>query len=116
MFLLFFFNETATTEIYTYGHPLSLHDALPIYRSINTSFRAANMARMAASPRAGGARCDNICIMAAPSNLMEPPLDHDAPEPRIPTNGDDLPNSRAREELSTPRPIGRASLRDMVCQ
>src|SRR5258708_9116501 len=28
MYLLFFFNDTATTEIYT----LSLHDALPIYR------------------------------------------------------------------------------------
>src|SRR5256885_6868702 len=28
MFLFFFFNDTATTEIYT----LSLHDALPIYR------------------------------------------------------------------------------------
>src|SRR3546814_15211063 len=28
--LLFFFNVTATTEIYTYGHTLSLHDALPI--------------------------------------------------------------------------------------
>src|SRR2546430_11015035 len=27
--MLFFFNDTATTEIYT----LSLHDALPIYRS-----------------------------------------------------------------------------------
>src|SRR3546814_16050377 len=27
---VFFFNDTATTEIYTYGHPLSLHDALPI--------------------------------------------------------------------------------------
>src|SRR5689334_25185250 len=27
MFIFFFFNETATTEIYT----LSLHDALPIY-------------------------------------------------------------------------------------
>src|SRR3546814_15054743 len=26
----FFFNDTATTEIYTYGHTLSLHDALPI--------------------------------------------------------------------------------------
>src|SRR3546814_13955985 len=25
-----FFNDTATTEIYTYGHTLSLHDALPI--------------------------------------------------------------------------------------
>src|SRR2546425_12787664 len=29
MALLFFFNDTATTEIYT----LSLHDALPIYRA-----------------------------------------------------------------------------------
>src|SRR3546814_11150768 len=28
--LFFFFNDTATTEIYTYGHTLSLHDALPI--------------------------------------------------------------------------------------
>src|SRR3546814_19412800 len=27
---LFFFNDTANTEIYTYGHTLSLHDALPI--------------------------------------------------------------------------------------
>src|SRR3546814_13627825 len=26
----FFFNVTATTEIYTYGHTLSQHDALPI--------------------------------------------------------------------------------------
>src|SRR5213075_2455281 len=28
----FFFNDTATTEIYTTRHTLSLHDALPIYR------------------------------------------------------------------------------------
>src|SRR5216110_4073304 len=27
----FFFNDTATTEIYTSSHTLSLHDALPIY-------------------------------------------------------------------------------------
>src|SRR3546814_19202702 len=27
---MFFFNDTATTEIYTYLHTLSLHDALPI--------------------------------------------------------------------------------------
>src|SRR3546814_15444676 len=27
-----FFNETATTKIYTYRHTLSLHDALPICR------------------------------------------------------------------------------------
>src|SRR3546814_2257997 len=28
--LFLFFNDTATTEIYTYGHTLSLHDALPV--------------------------------------------------------------------------------------
>src|SRR3546814_19642575 len=30
VFLFFFVNDTATTEIYTYRHTLSLHDALPI--------------------------------------------------------------------------------------
>src|SRR3546814_15975475 len=30
-FMFFFFNDTATTEIYTYLHTLSLHDALPIW-------------------------------------------------------------------------------------
>src|SRR3712207_8834291 len=30
LFIVFFFNDTATTEIYT----LSLHDALPIYRVV----------------------------------------------------------------------------------
>src|SRR3546814_13611431 len=28
--MFFFFNDTATTESYTYCHTLSLHDALPI--------------------------------------------------------------------------------------
>src|SRR3546814_18014528 len=32
-FFFFFVNYTATTEIHTYGHPLSLHDALPIVRT-----------------------------------------------------------------------------------
>src|SRR3546814_17897847 len=31
--LVLFFNESATTDIYTYCHTLSLHDALPIYDS-----------------------------------------------------------------------------------
>src|SRR3546814_17958291 len=30
--LICFFKDTATTENYTYGHTLSLHDALPISR------------------------------------------------------------------------------------
>src|SRR3546814_18217802 len=31
VYVCFFVNDTATTEIYTYGHTLSLHDALPIW-------------------------------------------------------------------------------------
>src|SRR3546814_20570251 len=31
--VIFFFNDTATTEIYTYCHTLSLHAALPICKS-----------------------------------------------------------------------------------
>src|SRR2546425_2350885 len=42
VFLFFFFNDTATTEIYT----LSLHDALPIYRPLQEApevFQAVGM-------------------------------------------------------------------------
>src|SRR5437867_8734430 len=38
---IFFFTDTATTEIYT----LSLHDALPIYSSINFSVTDTNSSR-----------------------------------------------------------------------
>ena len=31
--VFFFFNDTATTEIYTSGNTLSLHDALPIWEN-----------------------------------------------------------------------------------
>src|SRR3546814_10921820 len=31
MYSFFYFDSPATTEIYTYVHTLSLHDALPIY-------------------------------------------------------------------------------------
>src|SRR2546430_6138266 len=44
----FFFNDTATTEIY----PLSLHDALPIYST--TARRWQNHARILANGQPGG--------------------------------------------------------------
>src|SRR3712207_8759223 len=50
MCVLFFFNDTATTEIYT----LSLHDALPISR--RRRHRAHRPARVAAARRGGRAR------------------------------------------------------------
>src|SRR2546422_10240824 len=48
-FFFFFFNDTATTEIYT----LSLHDALPIYRSSRRAVPACvcRHARSPACPR-----------------------------------------------------------------
>src|SRR5256885_12989142 len=50
----FFFNDTATTEIYT----LSLHDALPIYQTkfphdLSRSFDVFDFALCKGSPRAG---------------------------------------------------------------
>src|SRR3546814_449012 len=38
--LCVFFNDTATTEIYTYGHTLSLHDALPILSAVTDAHAA----------------------------------------------------------------------------
>src|SRR2546430_12744177 len=46
-----FFNDTATTEIYT----LSLHDALPISRSFSAETRPATSHRPSELPLSGGA-------------------------------------------------------------
>src|SRR3546814_17936739 len=48
-----FFNDTATTEIYTYRHPLYLHDDLPISRARAPSDR---VDRQREHRREGGAR------------------------------------------------------------
>src|SRR3546814_17817761 len=47
----FFFNDTATTEIYTYGHTLSLHDALPISKSAALRTRETSRRRQRKSPK-----------------------------------------------------------------
>src|SRR6478672_13644168 len=46
MFFCFFFNDTATTEIYT----LSLHDALPILVVPKTSVKAAKLVKPVPAP------------------------------------------------------------------
>src|SRR3712207_8343419 len=51
MFVFFFFNDTATTEIYT----LSLHDALPISRSKRCGGRASRPTRGPTSGRSSSA-------------------------------------------------------------
>src|SRR2546422_7179735 len=64
--LLFFFNDTATTEIYT----LSLHDALPISRAWRAAFRgrpvmASACARFVIAAAASRARPSSSAIRAA---------------------------------------------------
>src|SRR3546814_19276284 len=59
--LSFFFNDTSTTEIYTYLHTLSLHDALPIsWTTITGSPARGSEARVSATPwrtRSASAPC-----------------------------------------------------------
>src|SRR3546814_8429243 len=45
VFCFFFFNATATTEIYTYCHTLSLHDALPICCTRNCGWPTSSTGR-----------------------------------------------------------------------
>src|SRR3712207_8777973 len=62
--MIFFFNDTATTEIYT----LSLHDALPIFVPVDPRVRArgaAGHARGLADPR----RADPAGTAATPARL-----------------------------------------------
>src|SRR3546814_17229247 len=63
--VFFCFNVTATTEIYTYCHTLSLHDALPISRGAPSACAHGPPAtgpghpgrpRCACAPRSGRAR------------------------------------------------------------
>src|SRR6266481_10154217 len=62
VFIFFFFNDTATTEIYT----LSLHDALPIWRSRSRSTtcgaRASSRAR---------SRCRTCCSARSEEHTSE---------------------------------------------
>src|SRR3546814_13625253 len=57
MFILLFVKDTATTEIYTYLHTLSLHDALPIFvPSCRLAITAAHDRGNRRAPSAGDAR------------------------------------------------------------
>src|SRR3546814_1445709 len=83
--MIFFFNYTATTEIYTYSHTLSLHDALPISsrciprasdpkatRSRSRSARATcTMSPRAASPRTGSTSSVSVTVRRSEEHTSE---------------------------------------------
>src|SRR3712207_7619186 len=60
MIFFFFFNDTATTEIYT----LSLHDALPISQEEAAREAAAAASNVAAAPREAGEAIDPQASLA----------------------------------------------------
>src|SRR3546814_1588705 len=62
LFILLFFNDAATTEIYTYCHTLSLHDALPICpgRSRAGQCRGASGRRRRRHRSRQGRRCGRV--------------------------------------------------------
>src|SRR2546422_3464816 len=65
-FLFFFFNDTATTEIYT----LSLHDALPICRFISAIWNSNSKSEIARRPRTTTAAFRrSIYSTSKPSNV-----------------------------------------------
>src|SRR3546814_11862746 len=69
-----FFNDTETTEIYTYGHTLSLHDALPISRGYSRA-RGGDQWRIAPPSNAKSTRI--VAVFIARSSLQwltSPPI------------------------------------------
>src|SRR3546814_15680323 len=104
-YVVFFFHDSATTEIYTYGHTLSLHDALPI------SLRAVGGA---SRPGYRGRRRPGGCLhrdrpAARRTRALEP----------APRRGRGRRTTRGRPPPRAATPwlqIGRASCRERVCQ
>src|SRR2546425_11875022 len=64
LFLFFFFNDTATTEIYT----LSLHDALPIWRRLERA-RLLHQHAVAEGSRDHGARRRGPDVLVAAARI-----------------------------------------------
>ena len=64
--LFFFFNDTATTEIYT----LSLHDALPIYLGANP--RVISLSTLRADAEALARQLPGLSLQAAAADVIHP--------------------------------------------
>src|SRR3546814_9521586 len=71
---MFLFNVTAISEIYTYGHPLSLHDALPIWPLLTLGGQGER------HPRGGFQRCllDQLLVDAEAEPERHPDTTVDA--------------------------------------
>src|SRR3546814_18740240 len=104
MSLFFFFNDTATTWIYTYGHTLSLHDALPICGRKGKADEGWSGSQRACPVRAvrageGAAHADRSCTAARHAEIERLQPHPNATGPRL-----HLRNPQARRVLSVAPP------------
>src|SRR3546814_13408275 len=95
MLTLFVFYDTATTEIYTYRHTLSLHDALPIYPAPPGDTLRAMV--FGAVPRGRGRRGRK----ALPHDRLGPQRQPDAERHRFLHRRDALRQDRKSTRLNT---------------
>src|SRR3546814_4421428 len=107
VFLFFFVNDTATTEIYTYRHTLSLHDALPI------SPRSIGPTSGARPPRCWAARGLPATAAASKNSSMERPSTPPIPRPISPawrsSGSDEQGQMRSEEHTSELQSLMRIS-------
>src|SRR3546814_15132440 len=68
--LYFFFNDTATTKIYTYVHTLSLHDALPICDNLEQLDLVAEVIGVRLPPGRGELLGDELARLSFDSTLI----------------------------------------------
>src|SRR5881628_551696 len=106
LFCFFFFNDTATTEIYTSVNTLSLHDALPIWRWDSGHPEGWHAGRRRGRDRQGprGRRPGKGDRMEAPRNRDGRAADRlgfRQAEPAVPRS----PHGRGGEETPRRRPI-----------
>src|SRR3546814_19438527 len=101
LYMSVFFNGTAPTEIYTYLHTLSLHDALPISGQGWKDDLGLHIQRTIRR----GAACRPVCSVPA----SQRPHSGSA-------NFEDKKPGRERSMPASKIEIGRASCRERVCQ
>src|SRR3546814_15617337 len=71
---VFFFEVTATTDIDTYGHPLALHDALPISRLCGAGSRSGGgFGGHPAAPSESVVASPSVASVSAASLSLAPP-------------------------------------------
>src|SRR3546814_19245051 len=107
-FFFFFFNDTETTEIYTYVHSLSLHDALPIYRP-GAYLSVTVVSPRVAAPVKGGVELGKPTFRMGYATL---PVEDPYRELQVRVT----PSKQEAKQLDAVREIGRASGRERVCR